>query len=99
MTAALVGQPAGLVQQQLHARGLRVLVQPQPDRLAAPGTVLRVSPTGRLPAGHLVLLTVAVRPSGAASPAPAGAPSPGNTPPGRAKHGKGPPPGHGGSVG
>jgi eukaryotic-like serine/threonine-protein kinase len=116
VTAALVGQSASVVQQQLHARGLRVLVRAQPDRLTAPGTVLRVSPTGRLPAGHLVLLTVAVRPSGAASPAPgsaspspagssaagpsaAGAPSPGNTPPGRAKHGKGPPPGHGGSVG
>jgi eukaryotic-like serine/threonine-protein kinase len=100
VTAALVGQPVSVVQRELRVHGLRVLVQPQPDRLAAPGTVLRVSPTGRLPTGHLVLLTVAVRPSASPSSAPpsrAGAtPSPSNIAPGRAKHSKGPPPGHGG---
>jgi hypothetical protein len=81
---------------------LRVQVQPVPDRLSTPGTVLRVSPTGRLATGHLVLLTVAVRPPAAASsapssqagPTPPGTAGPGNVPPGRAKHGKGPPPGH-----
>jgi hypothetical protein len=74
----------------------------QPDRVAAPGTVLRVSPTGRLATGHLVLLTVAVRPSavpGSApssqpGPTPSGPAAPGNVSPGRAKHSKGPPPGH-----
>jgi eukaryotic-like serine/threonine-protein kinase len=104
VTAALVGQPVSVVQRELHVHGLRVLVQPQPDRLAAPGTVLRVSPTGRLPTGHLVLLTVAVRPSaspGSAPPSragatPSGTPSPSNVAPGRAKHSKGLPPGHGG---
>jgi eukaryotic-like serine/threonine-protein kinase len=100
VTAALVGQPVSVVQRALRVHGLRVLVQRQPDRLAAPGTVLRVSPTGRLPAGHRVLLTVAVRPSAPPSSAPpnrAGAtPSPPNIAPGRAKHSKGPPPGHGG---
>ena len=99
VTDALVGQPVSAVQRALRAHGLRVQVQPQPDRLAAPGTVLRVSPTGRLAIGHLVLLTVAVRPSAAASsatssqagPTPPTA-APGNVPPGRAKHGKGPHP-------
>ncbi len=103
VTDALVGQPVSAVQRALRAHGLRVQVQPQPDRLAAPGTVLRVSPTGRLATGHLVLLTVAVRPPAAASsatssqagPTPPTA-APGNVPPGRAKHGKGPPPGHAG---
>jgi serine/threonine-protein kinase len=107
VTVALVGQPASAVQRALQARGLRVQVQAQPDRLAAPGTVLRVSPTGRLPTGHLVVLTVAVRPPAAPSnapsnhtgPGPSATPSPGSVPPGRAKHTKGPPPGHGGSPG
>jgi serine/threonine-protein kinase len=102
VTDALVGQPVSAVQRALRAHGLRVQVQPVPDRLAAPGTVLRVSPTGRLATGHLVLLTVAVRPPAAASsapssqagPTPPGTAGPGNVPPGRAKHGKGPPPGH-----
>jgi hypothetical protein len=101
VTAALVGQPVGVAQRRLHARGLRVLIRAQPDQLAAPGTVLRVSPTGRLATGHLVLLMVAVRPpaspSHSASPTQTGAtPSPSNIAPGRAKHSKGPPPGQGG---
>jgi beta-lactam-binding protein with PASTA domain len=103
VTDALVGQPVSAVQRALRAHGLRVQVQAQPDRLAAPGTVLRVSPTGRLATGHLVLLTVAVRPPAAASSAPSSqagptppTAAPGSVPAGRAKHGKGPPPGHGG---
>jgi hypothetical protein len=103
VSAALVGQPVSAVQRALRAHGLRVQVQAQPDRDAAPGTVLRVSPTGRLAAGHLVLLTVAVRaaaapssaPSSRSGPAPAGPAAPGSVSPGRAKHGKGPPPGPG----
>lgn len=105
VTAALVGQPLSVARQQLHARGLRVLVQAQPDQDAAPGTVLRVSPTGRLVTGRQVLLTVAVQPpatpsstpSSHASPTPSGTPSPGSVPPGRAKHTKGRPPGQGGN--
>jgi eukaryotic-like serine/threonine-protein kinase len=102
VTAALVGQPVSAVQRALRAHGLRVEIQAQPDRVAAPGTVLQVSPTGRLATGHLVLLTVAVRPSavpGSApssqpGPTPSGPAAPGNVAPGRAKHSKGPPPGH-----
>jgi hypothetical protein len=105
VTAALVGQPVSAVQRALRARGLRVQVLARPDRLAAPGTVLRISPTGRLAAGHLVLLTVAVgpaappssAPSSQAGSSPSGTAAPGSVPPGRAKHGKGPPSGHGGS--
>lgn len=104
VTAALVGQPVSAVQRALRAHGLRVQIQAQPDRQAAPGTVLRVSPTGRLAGGHLVLLTVAVRPPAApsnvpssqAGPTSSGPAAPGNVSPGRAKHGKGPPPGHSG---
>jgi len=106
VTAALAGQPASAVQRALRAHGLRVQIQAQPDRQAVPGTVLRVSPTGRLATGRLVLLTVAIRPPAApaapasapssrAGPIPAGPASPGSIPPGRAKHSKGPPPGQG----
>jgi beta-lactam-binding protein with PASTA domain len=103
VTAALVGQPVSAVQRALRAHGLRVQVQAQPDPPAAPGTVLRVSPTGRLATGHLVLLTIAVRPPAAPSSGPpsqagptlSGPAPPGSIPPGRAKHSKGPPPGHG----
>ncbi len=109
VTTALVGLPVSVARQRLHARGLRVKVQAWPDRNAAPGTVLQVTPTGRLAMGHLVLLTVAARPapapsagrapSGPGRPTPSGAPSRGSVPPGRAKHTKGPPPGHGGGPG
>ena len=102
VTAALAGQPVSAVQRALRAHGLRVQVKARPDRLAAPGTVLQVSPTGWLAPGRLVELTVAVRPPAApssapssrAGPTPSGPAAPGNVSPGRAKHGKGPPPGH-----
>jgi eukaryotic-like serine/threonine-protein kinase len=102
VTAALAGQPVSAVQRALRAHRLRVQIQAQPDPQAAPGTVLRVSPTGRLASGHLVLLTVAVRPPAApssapssqAGPTPSGPAAAGNVSPGRAKHAKGPPPGH-----
>jgi eukaryotic-like serine/threonine-protein kinase len=78
-------------------------VQPRPDQQAAPGAVLRIYPTGQVPAGSVVLLTAATRPAPSAPPASA-APAPshsaatgagGHVSPGRKKHGKGPPPGHG----
>ncbi len=104
VTAALLGQPVSAVRLVLRAHGLRVQVQAQPDRLAAPGTVLRISPTGRLATGHLVVLTIAARPPAASGRAPAsqagstppGPASVGSVPPGRAKHDKGAPPGRGG---
>ncbi len=67
---------------------------PGSARRAPPGTVLLVSPTGKVPPGGVVVLTTAIRPS------PARAGPGGHVPPGRAKysgrakHGKGAPPGH-----
>ncbi len=114
VSRALVGRKVAAVRRELRARGLRVWVRGRADRHAAPGTVLLVSPTGKVPPGSVVVLTATTRPSparsarpgvprpGGSQPGAAGAsappsPSPagqaGHVPPGRAKHGKGAPPG------
>ena len=114
MSTSLLGQPVSIVRRELRGLGLVVHVQPRPDQQAAPGTVLRLYPTGQVPVGSVVLVTAATRPAPAptapASTAPASSPPASGTPapsasattkstkhssPGRTKHGKGPPPGHG----
>ncbi len=111
VSASLAGRPVAVVRRGLQALGLVVEVRTQPDGQAAPGTVLRIYPTGQVRAGSVILLTAATPPPAAprASPAPApgGATGRGHVPPGpakpadRAKHGKGkgkgkgPPPRHG----
>ena len=109
MSTSLLGRPVSVVRRELRALGLVVQVQPRPDDQAAPGSVLRISPTGQVPVGSVVLLTAATRAAPASTP-PASSPPASGTPapsasattastthgsPGRAKHGKGPPPGHG----
>jgi hypothetical protein len=113
VSPSLLGRPAGVVRRELRGLGLVVRVQPRPDRRAAPGSVLRIDPTGQVPVGSVVVVTAATRPAPASPPASApaaSAPPASGTPapsasasatntkqgsPGRAKHGKGPPPGHG----
>ena len=99
VSASLAGRPAAVVRRGLQALGLVVEVRTQPDGQAAPGTVLRLYPTGRVRAGSVILLTAATPPPSArhASPAPApgGAAGGRHVPPGHVKHGKGPSPGHG----
>jgi eukaryotic-like serine/threonine-protein kinase len=103
ISRALLGRPVSVVRRELRGLGLVVQVQPRPDQQAAPGAVLRIYPTGQVPAGSVVLLTAATRPAPSALPASA-APAPSHSAatgagehvsPGRKKHGKGPPPGHG----
>jgi serine/threonine-protein kinase len=112
VSTSLLGRPVSVVRRELHGLGLVVRVRPQPDQQAAPGSVVRIYPTGQVPVGSVVLLTAATRPARSA-PAPAhpaptppasGTPAPSASPtatsttnssPGRAKHSKGPPPGHG----
>ncbi len=117
VSTSLLGRPVSVVRRELRSLGLVVRVRPRPDQQAAPGSVVRIYPTGQVPVGSAVLLTAAIRraPSAPASthPAPtppASAPPASSTPvpsasptatsttnssPGRAKHSKGPPPGHG----
>jgi eukaryotic-like serine/threonine-protein kinase len=118
VSTSLLGRPVSVVRRELRGLGLVVRVQPQPDQQAPPGSVVRIYPTGQVPAGSVVLLTAATRPAPSAVPAstppastpPASAPPASGTPapsasptttsttstsPGRAKHSKGPPPGHG----
>jgi hypothetical protein len=107
VSASLAGRPVAVVRRDLQALGLVAEVRTQRDGQAAPGTVLRLYPTGRIRAGSVILLTTATPPPGAqpgASPAPgsaaagghvpAGGAAGGHIPPGRAKHRKGPSPGH-----
>ena len=119
VSRALVGRKAAVVRRELAARGLRVRMLGRADRRAPRGTVLLVSPTGKVPPGGVVVLTTATRPSparparpagpqparaqpsgaraagaGAGGPPPTPAGPAGHVPPGRAKHGKGAPPGH-----
>jgi serine/threonine-protein kinase len=55
---ALTGQPVDQVRQQLRQAGLRVSVVTQPSD-QDPGTVLSVSPSGKVPVGTIVVVTVA----------------------------------------
>ena len=107
VSTSLLGRPVSVVRGELRGLGLVVRVQPQPDGQAAPGSVVRIYPTGQVRVGSVVQLTAATRPAPSAPastlpastpPAPSASPaatSTTNSSPGRAKHGKGPPPGHG----
>jgi hypothetical protein len=57
---AVAGRPLTAVRRQLHALGLHVRVAWRHDGQQPPGTVLWVSPAGRLPAGTTVLVTAAL---------------------------------------
>ena len=103
VSASLAGRPVAAVRRDLQALGLVAEVRTRQDRQAAPGTVLRLYPTGQVRAGSVILLTAAAPPPSArrASRAPGpggaagGAAAGGHVPPGHAKHGKGQAPGHG----
>jgi beta-lactam-binding protein with PASTA domain len=112
VSTSLLGRPASVVRRELRGLGLVVRVQPRPDEQAAPGSVVRIYPTGQVRVGSVVQLTAATRPAPSApastlpastppassTPAPSASPSTTSTTsssPGRAKHSKGPPPGHG----
>ncbi len=62
--AALIGRPVRLAVHRLRRLGLRVRVTWDPSRDQAPGTVLSVSPAGRVAAGTTVLVTGARKPVG-----------------------------------
>ena len=79
--ASLIGHPVNAAVQQLHALGLTVRVTWQPAGQRPPGTVLAVSPAGRVAPHTLITLTGAQSPAGrgstgtfppGASPAPGG---------------------------
>lgn len=87
--SALVGQPVGSAAVRLRQAGLSVHVSWQLSRQRPPGTVLAVSPAGRVAPRTLITLTAARAPggggtsqappdgsSGLASPVPSGGPSP-----------------------
>jgi beta-lactam-binding protein with PASTA domain len=107
VSTSLLGRPVSVVRRELRGLGLVVRVQPQPDEQAAPGSVVRIYPTGQVRVGSVVRLTAATRPAPSApastppasgTPAPSASPtttSTANSSPGRAKHSKGPPPGDG----
>jgi serine/threonine-protein kinase len=59
---ALIGLPVSLVVQQLDQRGLRTHVLSKASSAQAPGRVLAVRPTGRLPSGSAVTVIGATRP-------------------------------------
>jgi protein kinase-like protein/PASTA domain-containing protein len=62
--AALTGQPAGLVLHRLREAGLDPRVVRAIDGGVDPGTVISVHPSGQVPAGSVVRLTVALPPPG-----------------------------------
>ena len=104
VSASLAGRPVAVVRRELLALGLRAEVRTEPDRQAAPGTVLRLHPTGQVRLGSVILVTAATQPAPARRVPPA--PAPGGpagrraaggkpVPPGHAKHGKGQAPAHG----
>ncbi len=107
VSTSLAGRPVTVVRRDLQALGLVAQVRTHQDGQAAPGSVLRLYPTGRVQAGSVILLTVAAPPPSArrGSPAPppggaaGGASAGGHVPPGHAKHGKAAPPGHGRPTG
>ena len=57
--AALIGQPVRLVVRDLRDRGLLVTVSWQRTEHVRPGTVIAVSPAGKVPAGTTISLTAA----------------------------------------
>jgi serine/threonine-protein kinase len=83
VSTSLLGRPVSVVRRELRGLGLVVRVQPRPDQQAAPGSVVRVYPTGQVPVGSVVLLTAATRPapSAPASTLPASTPPASGTPP------------------
>jgi hypothetical protein len=76
VSTSLLGRPVSVVGRELRGLGLVVRVQPQPDEQAAPGSVVRIYPTGQVPVGSVVRLTAATRPapSAPASSRPASTP-------------------------
>jgi serine/threonine-protein kinase len=60
--AALAGQSVTAVTQRLRQLSLRPRVVWADDTLQAPGTVITVEPSGRVPAGSIVTVTGAKRP-------------------------------------
>ena len=92
VSASLAGRPVAVVRRELRALGLLAEVRTQPDGQAAPGTVLRLHPTGQVRLGSMILITAATQPPSARRVTPA--PAPGRpagarpVPPGHAKHAK-----------
>ena len=82
VSTSLLGRPVSVVRRELRGLGLVVRVRPQPDQQAAPGSVVRIYPTGQVPVGSVVLLTAATRraPSAPASTLPASTPPASGTP-------------------
>jgi eukaryotic-like serine/threonine-protein kinase len=66
---ALVGLPVSLVVQQLNQQGLKAHVISKASSAQAPGRVVDVRPTGRLPSGSQVTVIGATRPATANQPA------------------------------
>lgn len=73
----LLGQPAAQDVAALRAEGLTTRTTGQADAGAAAGTVIGVSPTGLVPIGTAVTLTVATAVPTTPAPGPGGAPGPG----------------------
>jgi len=59
---AFVGQPERVALQWLRSRGFQVSVTRRPDPHEVPGSVLSVSPNGRVPVSTLITVVVATRP-------------------------------------
>ena len=76
MSTSLLGRPVSVVRRELRGLGLVVRVRPQPDQQAAPGSVVRIYPTGQVPVGSAVLLTAATRPARSAPASTHPAPTP-----------------------
>jgi serine/threonine-protein kinase len=66
---ALIGLPVSLVVQQLDQQGLRAHAVSKASSAQAPGRVVDVRPTGRLPSGSLVTVIGAAQPAAANQPA------------------------------
>ena len=76
VSTSLLGRPVSVVRRELRGLGLVVRVRPQPDQEAAPGSVVRIYPTGQVPVGSAVLLTAATRPARSAPASTHPAPTP-----------------------
>jgi hypothetical protein len=66
---ALIGLPVSLVVQQLDQQGLRAHAVSKVSSAQAPGRVVNVRPTGRLPSGSLVTVIGAAQPAAVNQPA------------------------------